>query len=1378
MPNLLSAIAPYVPYALIQSVLQDATCGEAPTSERFQAAILFADVSGFTPLTEALARKGEEGPEEMRSLLNRYFNAMIVLTEAEGGGVVKFSGDAMTVLFPAKDEPLGYAVRRAYQAAIAMQTAMHEFDGLATSVGFVSLGMKIAIGAGEVLAMQIGGIRNRWEYVIAGDPLRQVGEAEQSAQRGDIRLSVEARQCMHPSSLLPSPLETPDWSSVADPDAVQVNLFRFVPGPVQRWLDDGLTEWLSVLRPMTALFIGVEGLQYEQSDAVSRIHDFFRTTQQTLYHYEGTLRQFVVDDKGTVVMALFGAPPLAHEDDPKRAALCALHLQQLTEAQNVHLAMGIATGHVFSGPVGGETRYEYTAMGDTVNLAARLMGKAGAGKIMCEYNTYRQARNALRFENLPPIRVKGKAVLIRVYGPMGEMPPQHRLADGGRASIVGRNAELTHLAALFDAVSGSGQGGESQVLIIEGDAGIGKTRLVTEVTRMAKERGLVWLIGAGQNIEQETIYRAWRDILTFYFGLEEIILPKARQERVETMVRELAPDQVARIPLLNDVLDLGFLDTDLTASLDPQLRQQGLITLLLGLLRAWALESPLVLILEDAQWLDSLSWALTVEVARAFTNAAEALLLVVVTRPLGDDNIGKADLTTLKAMPGVEVVPLHPLDPSDIVTLVADRLGIAEADLPQPVADLVHERAEGNPFFAEELIFTLRDQGILEVQEDGNGQMHCVMSENLDETVRKLPDTIQGLILGRIDRLQSERQLVLKTAAVIGRTFGYAPLCYVLQKQTTISDQMLKPHLDELAALDFTPLTTPEPDLTYTFHNIATYEVAYETLLFSQRRALHRTAAEWYERELHRRTRQERYTHKNLTQEARAGYAATSLPAYNTSSSYLPLLVHHYRYAEMPEKERLYARLAGEQTAAQFANAEALRYLTRALELTPQTALAERYEILLARETIYTLQGDWESQQQDMEALEKLAQALDVPHQAEVALRRAQYAEVAGDYAAAIAAAQDAIQLAHTTQDMRREAAGYLRWGRAFWLQGNYEEAVPKLEKALILARRVGYGQVEADSIRSMGVIAYLQGNQEGGMLCFQQALSAFNRIGDRRGEAGALNNLGVVFYNRGDYSGAWEYYHQSLQIFRDIGHRQGEGRALGNLGVIAHCLGNYAEALTAYEQSLAVYRAIGYRQGISMVLSYLCLLFHHQGQQQLALEYGLRAQLLAQDLGDPLSLGLALTNMGHAMVAIGQLEQAAEIYDRAVVLRREAGQLNFAIESLAGLAGVTEMMGDHLAARVYAEEILAHLQTTTLDGTIEPFRVYLTCYHILRNHNDPRARILLDRAYTLLQTRAVTITDPAMRQSFLDNVAEHREIVSEFCLYQTKNCKWSNPDE
>ena len=200
MSELLKTLAAYVPPHIIRETLAAAD-PQPPHQARagqFEAAVLFADVSGFTPLTEALAQKGAEGPEELTRLLNGYFARMISLIEVEGGEIVKFSGDAVTVVFPAGDEPLGRATRRARQAAGAMQAAMVDFTTLETSVGPVALGMKIGIGAGMIIGMQVGGVLNRWEYVIAGDPLRQVAEAEHRAERGDIILSPEAEALIHP----------------------------------------------------------------------------------------------------------------------------------------------------------------------------------------------------------------------------------------------------------------------------------------------------------------------------------------------------------------------------------------------------------------------------------------------------------------------------------------------------------------------------------------------------------------------------------------------------------------------------------------------------------------------------------------------------------------------------------------------------------------------------------------------------------------------------------------------------------------------------------------------------------------------------------------------------------------------------------------------------------------------------------------------------------------------------------------------------------------------------------------------------------------------------------------------------------------------------
>jgi class 3 adenylate cyclase len=604
MSDLLSTIAPYIPPTLLRAILSDPQVPVEPSAERFPAAVLFADVSGFTPLTEALAQKGAEGPEELTRLLNRYFGRIIGLIEAQGGEVVKFSGDAVTVLFAAVDEPLSHAVRRAQQSAEALQAAIDEFVNLKTSVGTVALRMKISIGAGEVLAMQVGGVLDRWEYVIAGDPLRQVAQAESQAKRGEIVLSPEAAGLLHPDPLPPRPLQRPNWSSVADPAALQASLRCYVPGSILGWLEKELYDWLAVLRPMSVLFVRVTGLEYEREDILDRLHAFMQAVQQTLYRYHGTLDRLAVDDKGTVMLVLIGAPPFAHADDPLRAVRCALDLQaSAAQPANgeppLQLTIGVTTGRVFAGPVGGETRCEYTVMGDTVNLAARLMVQAGAAGVLCDFDTYQQARERVTFESLPPIRVKGKAGLIRVYQPTGQreaFSPEDQPLLADDAVLINRETELARLTAALDAV----KAGQARVLVVQGEAGIGKSRLVRELTRGAREQGLAWLLGGGQSIEQGVPYRAWRDVLAYFFGLSEITNPAERQTRVRGLVQELAPEQVERLPLLNDVLNLNLPDTDLTQTLDPDLRQGSLLSLLLALLQAWTQESPLILVLEDA----------------------------------------------------------------------------------------------------------------------------------------------------------------------------------------------------------------------------------------------------------------------------------------------------------------------------------------------------------------------------------------------------------------------------------------------------------------------------------------------------------------------------------------------------------------------------------------------------------------------------------------------------------------------------------------------------------------------------------------------------------------------------------------------------------
>ena len=379
-----------------------------------------------------------------------------------------------------------------------------------------------------------------------------------------------------------------------------------------------------------------------------------------------------------------------------------------------------------------------------------------------------------------------------------------------------------------------------------------------------------------------------------------------------------------------------------------------------------------------------------------------------------------------------------------------------------------------------------------------------------------------------------------------------------------------------------------------------------------------------------------------------------------------------------------------------------------------------------------------------------------------------------GRYPEIIAAAQAVVHLAQAAQDVRSEAGSYLWWGRTLWRQGDYEMARLQLEQALALARDAQLRQVEADSLRNLGIISHHQGDDARATAYYEQALHICREIGDQLGESALLNNLGNVSTDQGDDAGARAYYEQSLRICREIGDRYGDGMALGNLGIVSHRLGDYVGARTYYEQSLRIYREIGERRGEGLTLAYWGLLSHYLGDNEAAREYSQQALFIAQELGNRYIQGYALTNLGHALVGLGRLDEAAHAYQQALALRRELGQHHLAMEPLAGLARVSLAQGNLSQAQAQVEEVLGHLETHTpstgpsassghgLEGTDEPFRVYLTCYRVLRANQDPHAQAILNTSYSLLQEQATKISDEELRRSFLENVSVHQEIVEE----------------
>ena len=887
----MEVLASYVPTLVLDRVASGPSDLSRLGIERRGAAILFADISGFTILTERLASLGARGSEELSAALNAYFDRLIERIADHGGDVVKMAGDALIALWPATGgDSLASSTLRAARCGLAVQETLQDYR----AAEGIRLTCKVGIGAGEVAASFVGGEKERWELLLSGSPLVQMGHAEHLARPGDVVLSGEAWSLVGEGSV-GEPLEggfvrirqaevilpRPRGPARPGPES-EASIRSLIPGAIRARLDAGQTAWLAELRRLTVLFVNLPLTDSDRPDAGGLAREIVRVVQSLLYHVEGSLNKLSVDEKGTTLIAAMGLPPLAHRDDARRGLQAARAIRERLGAMGVECSIGVATGRVYCGEIGNDRRREYTIIGRVVNLAARLMQAAKDHReIFCDEETARAARDCFRFEALPPRRLKNIEEPVPLFRPLEELPTR-----GGPRSIIGRRPERATLLGRLEALRG-GRGG---VVMIEGEPGIGKSRLIADLVAIAEGLGVSVLAGAGDAIEHSSPYHAWRPLFQSLLGEPEGVDPRAELARVSGWLGD-DPEIRRLAPLLDAVLPLDLPENDLTASMAGQVRADNTNDLLLSVLRRASGHGPTLLILDDAHWMDSASWALTMRVARGL----EGALLVVASRP------------RISALPeqhqaflqvADDILRLGNLPTEDALALARERLGVAA--IPRAAEELILRKAQGNPLYCEELSYALRDAGLLLF--DGG---ECRVAPGVDLEAVGIPDSLEGIINDRIDRLAPSEQLALKVASVIGRLFSLRLLQEVYPIET---DRPGVPgHLDSLSRLELILPEDPEPDLAYIFRHVITRDVVYDLLPFAHRRRLHHAVADWYERTLG----------GDLT-------------------AFYPLLAHHWSLAGEDARAIGYLEKAGEQALKGGAYQEAVDFLDRALALQAQ----------------------------------------------------------------------------------------------------------------------------------------------------------------------------------------------------------------------------------------------------------------------------------------------------------------------------------------------------------------------------------------------------------------------------------------------------------
>jgi class 3 adenylate cyclase/tetratricopeptide (TPR) repeat protein len=884
------ALAAYVPPLVLAALAREPHPIHEPRAETFDGVILLTDIAGSTTLTERMDAAGPSGVEDLSRILNAYFSDLIDRVEAHGGLVVKLNGDGLIAVWKEHDAPLAELTRRAAQCAITIQEKLGRYR----VAGDVHFSMRVSLGAGRVLHFVIGGVAERWASMIDGAALAEARAAIAIAHPGDVmlgefaagllRATAETDPPIHGTARLRSVVLAPLCPSsvtAIDPSA-EPAVRLHVAAAVRDRVAAGQTGWLAEFRRVTVIFFNVSDVQAESERGLARAQTVMRTLQTVLARYQGTIDNLGEDQIGLTLVAALGLPGWSHEDDATRAVRIAVAARRELRDLGFHSSIGVTTGRLFCGSIGNPHRRTYSMVGDTINRCARLM-KLAENDVLCDEPTRAAAARHIRFEFLHSVTLRGKTHEVMVYRPLEEAPAALR-----RRSIVGREPER---AAIRDRLANLGDGGESGVMILEGEAGLGKSTLIAELHAVAAALSLRTLEGAGDSIERAAGYRAWQRVFAEALGFP----PEADSaERCELLLERLLdfPDMFALAPLLNAALDLHLRENELTSGMTAEARATATASTLGALLTSAAAGSPIVVVLDDCQWMDSASWTLALEVHRSVPQ----LLLFLATRPLAAS--APPEWPALVAAAGEHRLVLGPLLGNDALALVCERLGV-EA-LPHAVASLIRERAEGHPFLSEELGYALRDAGLLRIHEH-----RCELTSEVGDLRRlRLPDTVQGLISERIDRLSPRDRLAIKVASVPGQTFSLETLRAIHPVELDLDE--LPACLGRLVELEFTTPNSDNGAATFAFKHAIIREVAYEQLLFSQRRELHRRLAEWLE------------------------------PRDADAHS---VLAHHWSSAAMPDRAVAHLGPAGDGALRRFANREAVEFLEQAIRLNEQHQL-------------------------------------------------------------------------------------------------------------------------------------------------------------------------------------------------------------------------------------------------------------------------------------------------------------------------------------------------------------------------------------------------------------------------------------------------------
>jgi class 3 adenylate cyclase/tetratricopeptide (TPR) repeat protein len=1176
-------LSPYVPRLLAE------WDREAPDSlwRTVDSTCCFVDISGFTALSERLARRGRIGAEELTEILNHVFSRMLGVAYAKGGSLLKFGGDALLLVFSRGDHAV-----LGTEAAVAMRAALREARTLATSVGRINLRMSVGLHTGDLLLFRVGDVHR--ELIVTGPVATITTEMEHAADAGEILISevtaarlprASVGEAKGPGLLLRGRRVVEGGPG---PEPIREVHEESVSGSVPRLLRRRLTDPTAESEHRVATvgfvkFLGVDDLLAERGpDAAARAVDAVVRAVQAAADAEGvTFLASDIDANGGKLILTTGVP-YAQEDDEGRMLRAAVAITG--RAYELAVRVGVNSGHVFAADIGTEFRRTFTVMGDTVNLAARLMAAASPGQVLATAGALDRAGTLFQSEPLPPFMVKGKSEPVRAYAVGAATGPRTSSVDA--LPFHGREWELSRLHQEFGAEAGA----KSGIVILEGERGSGKSRLVAEF--LASLPPVPTFLAQGEPNGAAVPYLPLRGPLRAVLGVEADDREVAGAQLTET-VAAVAPHVVPLLPLLAPVVDASLPATPESAAVATEFVRDQVGELLVALLDA-AFDEPIVIVFEDIHWFDESSREICVRLAEAAKT--RPWLIAATTRP---DPSGHGFNTDA-------IVRLEPLSAEAARSLVD--AATSDAPLRPQELDGIVSRADGNPLFLGELLRIVRSTD-----------------------VEALPDSLDAIAMREIDSLPVLSRRVLRLASVLGRSF-----------ESSLLELLLDDELAELAEdplRDLGTLLVGAGDGTLTFRHAVLQEAAYQSLPFRSRLALHLRVGRAIE-----------HASKDTEDVATIlSYHFTEANDWERAWHYAPLAARAAQEAFAPSEAIVHLERAlgaakklgtvvvthtvvglqaelGEMLSltGQYERAES------AFRRASSSARGDAVERARLAERLGELLGDGQGRltpavRQVRSGL-SLIEALDAPDdeamriRAKLLAREASLRARQGRLKEAVQLAESASGLAEEVGEERALAMSLGVYDTSVVELGHAEQAT-HMQRVLEIYERLGDQVHVAITLGNLGGVAYFESRWNDATAYFVRAAEAAAAAGDLAMAALSRTNLGEIYASQGRVTEAVENLAPALRTLESFGFPVAQAAAMLHLGRALALSGELEDGLTLIEAAAVTYEKSSLPIGLLEARARMAEICTLAGRNAEAADAIAEARLLETKIGEtPLS--------------------------------------------------------------------------------------------------------------------------------------------------------------